>query len=134
MFLYQFLCYNLKMNNKKELIKLIYLYIFSAIGLILVLVGLVKLADLGFKTFVFKKADFYYYYPRFQPKPLDLKISDEEWQKQIDEQIKFEEINRAAERHKTASNSLAMILVGFPLFLYHWRILKRSNNEEINNK
>lgn len=113
--------------DKKELIKLIYLYLFSAIGLILILVGLIKLADLGLKTFVFKKADFYYY-PRFQPEPLDLKISNEEWQKQIDEQIKFEEMNRAAERHKTASNSLAMIVVGSPLFLYHWRILRKSDN------
>lgn len=113
--------------TKKELIKLIYLYLFSAIGLILIIIGSVRLIDLGLKTFIFKKADIYYY-PKLQPKPVDLNISDEEWQRQINEQTKIEEMNRASERQRTASNSIAMIIVGLPLFLYHWSILKRSDH------
>jgi hypothetical protein len=114
--------------TKSELIKLIYLYLFSAVGLVLVVIGTVRLVDLGLKTFIFKQADVYYY-PKIQPMPTDLKISDEEWQKQLDEQAKAEEINRISERQRSASNSIAMIIVGLPLFLYHWQILRKSNNQ-----
>ncbi|MCX7589545.1 MAG: hypothetical protein N2Z85_01220 [Patescibacteria group bacterium] len=113
--------------TKQELIKLIYLYLFSAIGLILIITGSVRLIDLGLKTFIFKQADVYYYSSP-QVKPTDLAISDEEWQRQIEEQSKMEKLNRLAERQRTASNSIAMIIVGFPIFLYHWRILRKSNN------
>jgi len=112
--------------KRSELIKLIYLYIFSAIGLILIITASIRLIDLGLKTFIFKQADFYYS-PIYEPKPTDLKISDEEWQKQIEEQKKIQELTRKSDKQRTASNSLAMILVGVPLFLYHWRILKKSN-------
>jgi hypothetical protein len=40
-----------------EIIKLIYIYIFSAIGLILIITGTVRLIDLGLKVYVFKQAD-----------------------------------------------------------------------------
>lgn len=114
--------------TKKELIRLIYLYLFSAVGLALLIIGSVRLIDLGLKVFIFKKADFYYY--PTQPKPIDLKISEEEWKRQIDEQVKAEQANRYANRQRTASNSIAMIIIGLPLFLYHWRILKKTDNEK----
>ena len=47
-----------------SVIRKIYLYLFSAIGLIVVIIGSVQLVDLGLKTFVFKKADVYLEYPR----------------------------------------------------------------------
>jgi hypothetical protein len=35
-----------------------------------------------------------------------------------------------AQRHRDASTSLAMILVGLPLYLFHWRIIRRETKSE----
>jgi hypothetical protein len=43
-----------------EIIKLIYIYLFSAIGLILIITGIVKLIDLGLKVYVFRQTDVFY--------------------------------------------------------------------------
>lgn len=116
--------------TKSELIKLIYLYTFSAIGLILVIIGSVKILDLGLKEFVFKNADTYYYPDVIYQKTEG--ISEEQAQKQREEQIKLQQTNIKAERQKVASNSLAMIIVGFPLFFYHWRKILKNNIEKSN--
>ena len=55
------------MNNKYHLIRKIYLYTFSLVGLVLVVIGGVRLVGLGLKTFVFIKADVYYEYPMSRP-------------------------------------------------------------------
>ena len=44
--------------ERKELIRTIYLYLFSLVGLVIVVIRLVNLVDLGLKTFVFENADF----------------------------------------------------------------------------
>ena len=55
------------MNNKYHLIRKIYLYTFSLVGLVLVVIGGVRLVGLGLKAFVFTKADVYYEYPMARP-------------------------------------------------------------------
>ncbi len=35
-----------------------------------------------------------------------------------------------ARRHRDASMNLALILVGFPLYFFHWRIIKRELKKE----
>jgi len=112
---------------EKELLKLIYLYLFSAIGLLLLVVGLIKLVDLGFRTFVFREADVYYTPVFFYPG--EEKISPEELQRRIEEQRKAEEINRRAQRQKGVSNALSMIIIGVPLYIYHWRLILKTKKE-----
>jgi len=102
-----------------ETIKLIYIYLFSAIGLILIITGTVKLVDLGLKAYVFKQADVFY-----SPKiyPTDEKLTPEEISKREEEQKKADEINKIAQRQRTASNSIALLIVGLLIFIYHWRL------------
>ena len=40
-----------------------------------------------------------------------------------------------AKRHRDASLNLSLILIGLPLYLYHWRIIKKEtkNKEEDKN-
>ena len=45
------------------LIRKIYLYLFSLIGLVLVVIGCVQLVNLGLKAYIFTAADQYYSYP-----------------------------------------------------------------------
>jgi hypothetical protein len=114
-----------------EIIKLIYIYLFSAIGLILIISGTVKLIDLGLKVYVFKQADVFYS-PKIYPEiNQGEKLTPEEIAKREEEQRKAEKINRIAERQRTASNAIALIIVGLPVFIYHWRLaLKAYFNKE----
>jgi hypothetical protein len=107
--------------EKNELLTLIYLYLFSAIGLILVVNGAVRLLDVAMRTFIFSQADFYYL-----PTPAiaeNEKLSQEELQKKIEEQKRIDEANRKSQKQREISGSLAMILVGAPLYFYHWRLV-----------
>lgn len=113
--------------EKRELLKLIYLYLFSAIGLILFINGSVRLLDLGLRTFVFKEADVYYFPTPAYPE--DEKLSPEELQKRLEEQQKAEEINKRSQKQREFSGALAMIFVGLPLYVYHWRLVLRSRKE-----
>ena len=114
-----------------EIIKLIYIYLFSAIGLILIITGMVKLIDLGLKVYIFKQADVFYV-PKIYPEINQCeKLTPEEITKREEEQRKAEEINRIAERQRTASNTIALLIVGLPVFIYHWRLaLKYNFNKE----
>lgn len=107
-----------------EWVKKIYIYIFSAIGLILVIIGAVQLVDLGLKTWVFTKADRYYSYPMAKPVSQTAQEKTQEPDpKDIEE---YQKNDMAARRQREASNALAMIVIGVPLFLYHWRLARKS--------
>ena len=100
-------------------IRLLYLYLFSFVGLFIVIIGSVGLVDLGLKTYVFKVSDRVYYpEPRFEGQP---QLSIEE----LDERNREEDGNQ---RKRQMSNSLAMIVVGGPLYLYHWKTIKREKS------
>ena len=118
--------------ERKEIIRTIYLYLFSLVGLVLIVIGCVRLIDLGLRMFVFTKADQVLSYPappRTIPAGPDGKeqpVTVEQDAKMQEEQKKFDEQNREAQRQRTAANSLAVIIVGAPLFAYHWRIIKKD--------
>ncbi len=103
-------------------IRLVYLYLFSFVGLLIIVIGSVKLVDLGMKTFIFKEADRYEY------------ISSTNLTEEAKKQEKINQINMEKElvrqRQRELSNSLAMIIVGLPLYLYHWRIIQKQYSKE----
>ena len=119
--------------TKYPLIRKIYLYLFAMIGLVLVVIGVVRLVGLGLKTYVFTNADTYYEYP--MARPVKMMTSDtntkEEFVQPTKEEV--EDYNRkqqAANREREAAESIAFIVVGFPLYLYHWAIIKKDKKEE----
>ncbi len=133
------------------LIRTIYLYSFSLLGLVLLIIAGVRFLDMGLKAFIFTKADeeqrIYSKMPSM-PYPIDAieKIQSQETGKEVltqEEKTQLENIIRdyktwqeqsknldpvTAQRHRDASFNLAMILIGLPLYLYHWRIIKRETN------
>jgi len=116
-----------------ETIKLIYIYLFSAIGLVLIIIGTVRLIDLGLKVYVFKQADVFYT-PKIYPEiNQEEKLTPEEKIKREEEQRKAEEINRIAERQRTASNAIAFLIVGLPVFIYHWRLALKNYSIKSNS-
>lgn len=134
---------------EKPNVRILYLYAFALVGLVLVTIGTVRIADLGLKMYVFKKADQpqdYRNMPPYPPITIDQKTDDVKYSEKITpeqkaaldnwvSEFKYWDKNLkkidylASDRQRAASNSVAMILVGLPLYLYHWRIIKREAKE-----
>lgn len=102
-------------------IRLLYLYLFSFIGLLIAVIGTVQIVDLGMKVYLFNEADIYEY-PRPAMMEGELKIDPEE-----EKAIQVRETKR--QRQRQASTALAMIIVGLPLYKYHWRLIKKENKK-----
>lgn len=126
----------MKDMNKYPLIRRIYLYLFALVGLLLITIGCVRLVSLALKTYVFKQADIYYNYPMAKPVPaaLEGEVATSTVQREpTKEEIKeFEEKQRTSNRQREAAESIAFIVVGVPLYLYHWRAIKRDKEAEQN--
>ncbi|MCD6429127.1 hypothetical protein J7L09_00340 [bacterium] len=138
--------------KQNSLIRTLYLYFFSMLGLILVVVGGIRFIDMGLKAFVFPKAEqdirFNYLQPPFpysieklsSPEQVNGLSEDEietlkrflteykQWQEQ-----KSQIDPLTARRQREASINLSLILVGLPLYLYHWRIIKRESQRRTAN-
>lgn len=99
-------------------LRLLYLYLFSFVGLLITIIGSIQILDLTLKTYVFKVSDYTYY-----PEPVKLEgienPSVEEMKRRNDEEA-------SNQRKRQMSNSLAMILVGAPVYLYHWKTIKKE--------
>lgn len=110
-------------------IRLLYLYLFSFVGLIITVIGVIRLVDLGIKVYVFKGADQYNY-----SVPAPVKRLEESTTMNPDEQAQYDEQQRAQQeqenqrqRQREVSSAVSMILVGIPLYLYHWKTIQKEN-------
>ncbi len=106
---------------KTKTIRIIYLYLFSLVGLIMLVIGSARLVDLGLRTWVFTEADKDYYAPAPFPYP-EANLNTEA------EEIVKPKIDYATrQRHRDLSSILAQIIIGLPLYLYHWGLVKKEN-------
>lgn len=111
---------------KTVTLRFIYLYLFSAIGLIIVVVGLVQGVNLAIKSTVFKDADSYQtFYPVYTKEGQVLSEAELKQQKDEFEANRIIDMKRSKERE--LSNVIAMLVVGTPLYLYHWNLIKKEN-------
>lgn len=140
------------MLEKHPLVRTIYLYLFTLIGLALIVSGAVRFIDMGLKVFIFTKADdpqklqSYYSYSvapvaieklqAYQTSTSTELTAEEktalknwlaEYQTYQEQRSKIDYL--ASQRQSDASNSLAMILVGLPLYFYHWGLIKKETKE-----
>lgn len=149
----------MKRPMKNPLIRIIYLYLFALVGLALIAIGAVRLVNTGLKIFIFTKADEQFDFSRQQPpifaphparevkeedflaavekckEKCDLTeaqkneiaqwlVSYKEWQNQPKIDYKTQQ------RQRETAWSFAFILVGLPLYLYHWMIIKKEKRSE----
>jgi len=132
--------------TKHTLVRTIYLYIFSLLGLVLLIIGGVRLVNMGLKAFIFTQADEeqrinFERPPLYQMETLqkideaELSQVSAEEKKQLQSMIQSYEawLERSdavdpitSRRHRDASTSLAMMLIGLPLYLSHWRMTKKE--------
>lgn len=102
-------------------LRLLYLYLFSAVGLIIVVFGSIQLVNLGLKTFVFKEADVYEIYPT--PKGSGEVISEQD---QKDRQAR----DLSHQRQRDLAGAVSAIAIGLPLYLYHWNTIQKENKKK----
>ena len=102
-------------------LRLLYLYLFSFVGLLITVIGSIQIVDLTLKTYVFKVSE-YSSYPM-----MDIKDEKGVVTMSAADQQKQQEADAANQRKRNLSNSLAMILIGTPLYLYHWKTIKKEN-------
>ena len=142
---------------KDNFIRTIYLYLFALVGLAVLVIGLGRLVDLGLKVFVFKNADGNYE-TQYGVRPVPLAFDDSvkkveevqacgetcnltdsqmedidtwladyrEW-KDSDEKVDY----RRQSRERQASGAISQIIVGLPLYLYHWMVIKRDRKRKV---
>lgn len=112
-------------------IRRVYLYLTSLIGLILIIIGTVQLVNLALKTWVFTKADeqFHYCIDRETKRPLK---EGEEVPKPTEEEKAEQrrqcEEEKTARRQADAARSIAFIVVGAPVWFYHWGKVKQEKD------
>lgn len=119
------------MSDKTRLIRTIYVYLFSLVGLVLMIIAAVRFIDMGLKTWVFTEADKTdWRYEVMAPQmitedgePVEQELTEEEKEARLAEQVR-------SQRQRDASNALAQLAVGLPLYLYHWRLATRKREEE----
>jgi len=111
-------------NN--SVIRKIYLYLFTTVGLAMLLIGTAQIVNLGLRTWVFTEADQRYEY-EVDPYFVDDRIAIKDGATSTVQKIDYNK----SERHRDLSTALSFILVGLPLYLYHWvNIKKDKKNEE----
>ncbi len=101
-------------------LRLLYLYLFSFVGLLIVVIGSIQILNLGLKTFVFTGADSFFYnmtpnLPKNDPNYIDPEVA----KKQQLEQIKNQ-------RESELAWAISMIIVGLPLYGYHWKLIQKN--------
>lgn len=142
---------------KNPIIRTIYLYLFALVGLAMLVIGSSMIINLGLKAWVFTQADKQDNYMS-QPMPLYLEketsnaqnlqacadkcnltedqkkqvanwLNDyESWkqqQKNVDPNIWV-----VRNRQRQAATALSLILIGLPLWLFHWSVIKKDNKKE----
>lgn len=130
-------------------IRTVYLYLFSLLGLVLLIIGGVGFISMGLKAFVFTQADemerinFSAPYPPMtiastdkvivDKKPVELTAEEKtalaswvvEYKTWQERQKNIDYVT--VRRHQEAARNLALILVGLPLFITHWLIIRKEN-------
>jgi hypothetical protein len=106
-------------------IRTLYLYLFAFIGLLIVVIGMVQLVNLGLNVYVFDGADRYEYarYPVFEE---EAGLSDEERAALEAEQEAIDQRELLRQRQRQLASAIAELIVGVPLYLYHWGIIARE--------
>lgn len=100
-------------------IRLVYLYLFAAVGLITVIIGSIRMVDLGLKVFVFKDADKFEIYPT--------KLPDGKPELTVEEMQDRQNRETRRNRQRELIGALSMLVVGLPVYLYHWKTIQNGN-------
>src|SRR3989338_5799948 len=119
-------------GNKPLIIKTLYLYVVSLVALFMVIFSVADLINIALLTFVFTKADSYGYYPQPACETASASSTPEVTKEKQpycvneERQKNLEQDNRSAQRQRDLVRDISFIVVGVPLFLYHWGVIRKK--------
>jgi hypothetical protein len=117
--------------SKTKLIRTIYIYLFSLVGLVLVIISGVRFIDMGLKAWVFTEADSYVEYEYARPIAIDKEGMESKTEELTEEEKKANNDKRVSQqRQRTAASALAQLIIGLPLYMYHWKMASRRKEDE----
>lgn len=130
----------LEKRSKVSIIRFIYLYLITAITFIVFIVGAVNIVNQGFKSFVFGVEEYDYYDRPVVMLDCEMYLGpdqDAETYTNCIEKQKARETSESEmptskftnEAKRTLSIGIAQVVVGFPLWIFHWRIIERDRKE-----
>lgn len=127
-------------------IRVVYLYLFALVGLILLTIGGVQLTSLALRSYILTEADAemrmqYMHEPpgRFSPDRAEALSRDTtlgpderealrqwaaDYERQRQERESIDPIK--SRRQRDAARALAFLIIGLPLFGYHWRTIRKE--------
>ena len=123
-----------------HLIRSIYLYVATLIGLVMVIVSLYNFIDVGLRMTVFKQAQDPWITPSaVEPStttldkngnPITTTVQTAEERAARKTEIAAENTQRlVADRQRRLSTNIAVFIVGLPVFLYHWRLARNEHRD-----
>lgn len=117
--------------TRGSIIKSIYLYLVSFVALMMIIFSSADVINIGLKAFIFTKADDYSYgyYPACPvatPAGTTTSVKTDPGCLNPDEQKKRDEASRESQRQSSLVRDFSMIIVGIPVFMYHWGIVRRK--------
>ncbi|MBU2612902.1 hypothetical protein KJ925_00385 [Patescibacteria group bacterium] len=121
-------------SNRTALIKTIYFYLVALIGLMMVVFSTADLVNLGLKTWVFPKADL----NEWKEPPCAVQVVKDPTFQETDtvyiqrlqscEASRMDEDEmRAIRNQKSVVRDISFIVVGLPLFLFHWTTIRKES-------
>lgn len=121
---------------KGGLIRNIYLYLVSFVALMMLIFSTADLINIGLKTYVFTKADLnpYSSYP-ICPATAPTGSSTDKGNidcRTSDEQKKQDAENQIVQKQQSLVRDISLIVVAIPVFLFHWRIIRKK--EEVSDE
>lgn len=126
------------MSSKIKIVRNAYLYIAALISLLFVAIGAYTLLNTAIKTYVLPKAEKGGYgrceYINREPMVCvdgksDCNSSQNEEVSEEEQKIKREECY-AEERQKNVADALTMIMIALPIFMFHWRLVRKEKDNE----
>lgn len=113
-------------------IRRVYLYLVALISLVIIVIGSIQLINLGLKQWIFTKADQdFYSYPSSidcasmspEVKAKDISCSDPNFAAKEEQRQKN---SREAQKQREAATAIAMIVVGSPVFYFHFKLARKE--------
>lgn len=112
---------------KYSWVRTVYLYLFALLGLVLMVIGTVRLINLGLKVYIFTEAEKEEY--RYSlARPIEMPPEKSTSTVSVIEP-KIPENFLKSSRQREAAGALSFLIVGLPLYLYHWMVIKRDKKE-----
>lgn len=145
-------------SHKWKIIRLVYLYLVSLIGLVVFLIGGVGLVNTGLKAVLNVDVQYYgtsakqicrdpnylgggYYGVKTpmaipastsakveEPKPVD--VNSQTYKDCVKDQEDEQKKQQDNEQRRGIAEGLAMIILGTPVWLYHWIVIQRDNKKQ----